>query len=186
MTEEERESWDREFWNVKLPAAVRSDMAECETTWRAQGLTWSWIGGDKRDELVWLDGDWWFLEEPKKPCRRIVRLSLRGGQLRVIDQYDKYHRVGGFECTGADCFCVRHPTSEVHRFSRLPSGRCAMADSSLRVTIEREGRLYRYRGDKIDTDPCEASPHGGCFPARNAARGGRSGCQNSGTDRGSG
>jgi hypothetical protein len=52
------------------------------------GADWSWIGGNKRDSLIFLDGTWYFLEEPEKPCRRIVRLSLRGRQLRIIGQYD--------------------------------------------------------------------------------------------------
>ena len=157
MTEEEWDKEWKEYWDVELPAAVRDDMAECETAWRAQGLTWSWIGGDKRDELVWLDGDWYFLEDPKRPCRRIVRLSLRGGQLRVIDRYDKYHGAFDAECKGADCYCVGHPTREVHRYTRLPSGSYAVAASSLRVTVEREGRLHRYGGDKIETRTREAT-----------------------------
>src|SRR5262252_1476579 len=100
-------------------------MAECETAWRAQGLTWSWISGDKRDELCFRDGTWYFMEDPKKPCRRIVRLSLRGGQVRIIDQYQwaRFHQqFSTIPCEGADCYCHSHPTEKVHRYSQLPSG----------------------------------------------------------------
>jgi hypothetical protein len=164
LTNEEKQKWAAErehLWDVELPARLRADRMAAELEWTSRELVWSWIGGAMAD----FGGFQWFcLENPKTPCRRIVRFSLPdSGQVRVIHKFVHYHDYMGDRCEGEECFCRQSPTRAEHDYRLYRDGRPAELNEFhltrdawlLATATDDDGHLHRYRGTLQSTPPNE-------------------------------
>lgn len=143
LTDEEKRRWDEEqehFWKVELPEDIRNDKADAEAEWSKQRLTWAWL---YEPDIFNPGFQTWAIEDPKHPCRRIIRFSLPGdGQLRVIQEFVLHHR---------DVYEDRIYPKWDHVEPEM------MIEAHLRVTMEVDGRLHRYCGTAQSTYPREMS-----------------------------
>jgi hypothetical protein len=88
-TQQELEEYGRlaEQW-------CREAMAKCENKWKEHGKTFAWF----RQEPDWGNGSlsWFWLEDPKKPCKRKFRFSLiGGGQITATQTWRWRHWANG-------------------------------------------------------------------------------------------
>ena len=74
--------------------SCREAMAELEAKWNDDGKTFAWFSKEPDYSVGALS--WWWVDDPKAPCKRIYRFSLiGGGQVSTVENWRWFRWVGG-------------------------------------------------------------------------------------------
>jgi hypothetical protein len=140
VSKEEREEID------EMEQRCRENMAKCEAKWKAEGKIFAWFN----KEPDWAHGslNWFWLEDPKEPCRQIFRFSMiGGGQIKTTQIWDWRRDPHG-----------RPIWPDGHTWKDDTSVLCEIGDVAVTVTPHTSQGVHRYRGTVVNIfGDCSAS-----------------------------